>query len=1481
MQTLERRELLAADFGLLTSADDGADDGNVAAVWSATTSTAPSSWSLAGLVAEGEGEPLPINDTYQTREDEPLVVDATSPQLPLLANDQNLTGHDGVVVYSVVNGPQRGALQVLNHESGSFRYVPNAGQNGSDSFTYALAVVPANWQDLLVDDDGQPTGIWDVWFAGEPGIDYTVATVDLSISAVNDPPQFDVAGPGHFAEQHQSQQVVWSNVLENILPGRPVSTDEQANQQVTVELVAGSSTIPATLFAETPQLVPRFGTDGNLTAVDVQFVPQAGQWGTAQLVLSVSDNDADDPQSRLTTVTLNVHPVNTPPIANPAVLGQSDERGDDQQYRVSTPSTAGQLPIITYTMAEDGELLIPVRRPVGVVGYNAIGILDVVLPGPANEIAPGPGGSQTTFIQWALDDDGQPVELTSEQGGQLTPVYSGGELVAFRYRPRQDFNSALGIIDRLPAFRVTDRSADGLESWDPLTGQMISDPQTSLVTVQIAVNPVNDRPQFDLNETTVNVHEDSGTYRYHLFATNVFAGPPESAFDELNQVVTFSLTAVNPGAEALFARAPEIGDAASGWSLTFTPEAQMYGTAVFEVRATDDGPDNTIRGDLVSSLPQYLTINIRPVNDRPTLIPGASLAFNVNEDAMVLRPGGTLGQTPAFIPLRGTAGQSGLLDVFTAGPSNETSPTASAGNQQVLLGSSFPVFTVHGGRLQPVYAPGAATELIGYHYFPKAHFNGEDSFIYGVIDNGVSAELDGTLYADPQTAFNTVRLNVLPLNDPPQFSGPVSVTVLEDSIVSGTVGVAVIPQFVTEIMAGPAGALDELHPLTGQTVAFTVTPVAGNPANLFSVPPQVSADGTLTFRAAADANGRAVFTISATDNGPSNPPLELRTSTTRTFTITVQAVNDSPTFTQATDQVTVAEDSGPFTSPDPVAANISPGPADEVAAGQTVRFEVIVPDEAAHLFQVLPTVTDSGFLRFTPAEHAVGSTVVSLVAIDSDDARSAPVNLTIQITEVNDVPSAGLVSLISDEDSLLHVPLDTLIDAAFDPDLQTNPDEHLSVVELATTSQAGATVRLTADGVIEYDPSTATLIQALRPGQTMVDTFSYRIQDAAGATSNVGHVSITLSGINDAPIVVDDLVPLSTGATTTIDPLANDMDVDGSIDRSTLRVDVLPAFGTVVQQPNGTLVYTPFPNFRGTDSLAYSVADDLGLRSQLAWVTIQRNTPPIALADQAQTYWGESVDINVLANDSDPDGPLDRTSVEIITHPLRGGAVVLPGGVVRYVPNADFSGTDTFQYTVRDTEGQLSVPAEVRVQVLSSRLQNPGNRFDVNASGQVSPLDALLILNRLSAASRTGQSASLPVEDLLDERPVLYYDVNGDRQVGLLDALLVINELSRLSHANRPSAEGESAAIAAVAASPIESTSPLSATVASESQSVDGGGNPLADFETTSDVFAGPGDDALQLIAADGRDSSTQRQPSDRQSELDSVMAQWDLSADF
>ena len=92
------------------------------------------------------------------------------------------------------------------------------------------------------------------------------------------------------------------------------------------------------------------------------------------------------------------------------------------------------------------------------------------------------------------------------------------------------------------------------------------------------------------------------------------------------------------------------------------------------------------------------------------------------------------------------------------------------------------------------------------------------------------------------------------------------------------------------------------------------------------------------------------------------------------------------------------------------------------------------------------------------------------------------------------------------------------------------------------------------------------------------------------------------------------------------------------------------------------------------------------------------NQPPVALDDPATTNINLPVGVVVLTNDTD-DVSLDPTTVVVVAQPTNGNTSVDAAGVVTYTPNLNFSGQDSFTYTVQDNEGLVSNVATVTITV--------------------------------------------------------------------------------------------------------------------------------------------------------------------------------------
>ncbi|MEO6296734.1 MAG: Ig-like domain-containing protein, partial [Dokdonella sp.] len=217
------------------------------------------------------------------------------------------------------------------------------------------------------------------------------------------------------------------------------------------------------------------------------------------------------------------------------------------------------------------------------------------------------------------------------------------------------------------------------------------------------------------------------------------------------------------------------------------------------------------------------------------------------------------------------------------------------------------------------------------------------------------------------------------------------------------------------------------------------------------------------------------------------------------------------------------------------------------------------------------------------------------------------------------------------------------------------------------------------------------------------DSFRYTVSDGRGGTGNA-LVTITIGARqNQAPLARDDSAAVAFGQSTTIDVLANDSDPDG--DTVSVNSVGVPAHGTAVLSGR-VVTYTPAPGFSGTDQFTYVISDGRG-GTATATVSIsvapRLNRFPFARNDNASVAVGVPLIINVLANDSDPDG--DVLALVSVTAPAHGTAAI-SGMQVLYTPAPGFTGADSFNYTIRDGHGG-SATATVSITVTAQPNRPP------------------------------------------------------------------------------------------------------------------------------------------------------------------------------
>ncbi len=150
---------------------------------------------------------------------------------------------------------------------------------------------------------------------------------------------------------------------------------------------------------------------------------------------------------------------------------------------------------------------------------------------------------------------------------------------------------------------------------------------------------------------------------------------------------------------------------------------------------------------------------------------------------------------------------------------------------------------------------------------------------------------------------------------------------------------------------------------------------------------------------------------------------------------------------------------------------------------------------------------------------------------------------------------------------------------------------------------APAGLTLFADGSFDYTPTGTA---------GAIESFQYVANDGALDSDPVTvTINVVAPPANQPPTAVDDLFETFRNTDLVIFKTwlaSNDVDPDGSVVASSVTVTspggITQFGGTVVDNLDGTLTYSPKPGYRGTDSFTYTIDDDAGATSNEATVRI-------------------------------------------------------------------------------------------------------------------------------------------------------------------------------------------------------------------------------------------------------------------------------------
>ncbi|MEC0249586.1 Ig-like domain-containing protein, partial [Paenibacillus chitinolyticus] len=1172
----------------------------------------------------------PVNDAPVTTD-----VSLTTPEDTPAGGTVTATDVDGDTLTYTLAAPPSNGTAIVNAD-GTFLYTPFPDFNGTDTFA------------VQVSDGNGGTAI---------------SVVTVTVTTVNDPP-----------------------VAANIVLATP--EDTPVNGQVSATDADGDT---LTFALGTP---PANGTASVTAAGAFTYTPAADFNGTDTFTVIVGDGSGGTAEA---SVTVTVTPVNDAPVTADLALttpedtpltgavAAADADGDVLTFLLGTLPTNGTAAVLqdgtfTYTPAPDfnglDSFAIVVNDGSGgsAISNVTVTVTPVNDPPVANDVSDRTAEDTPTSGQIiAVDPDGDPLTYSL-----AAPPVSGTAIVnpdgSYTYTPDADFN--------------------GTDSFTVLVSDGNGGTDTALVTIE--VTPVNDLPfappqNLSTPEDTVlfgnigAVDPDGDPLTYTVVVS------PENGVFALNPDGTFSYEpGLNFNGTDTVAIRIDDGHGGSGISVLNLTVLPVNDPPAADDRSVSVPQDSAVTGQIVAADVDGDTLSFTtstpPANG--SVVIGADGAFTYTPnpgfsgtDVFVIRVSdGNGGTDTAQVTVTVIPTLNPDLGNDTAVTTPEDTPLTGAVTGNPPPGNSL-TFALEGA---PANGSAAVNTDGTFTYTPNPNFNGTDSFTaqvtsspggqidYSLVTVTVTPVNDAPVASDLQvttpeditfsgkiTAQDAdgdtlaYSLSAAPLNGTAivaadgtfvytpnaDFNGTDSFTVLVDDGNGGTdtsvVTMTVAPVNDVPVLSDASVTTPEDTSVTGTltavdgdndilTFALLTSPVYGNAV--------VNPDGTFAYTPNPDFNGTDSFTVQVDDGNGGTAVAHV--------TVTVTPVNDAPA---AADVAVVTPEDTPVTGT--VTATDADGDALTYALGTPpVNGTAVVSAGGTYTYTPNPDFT--GTDRFTvTVNDGNGGTATSTVTVTVTPVNDAPVTADLSLTTPEETPLAGAVTATdADGDALTFL-------------LGTFPTHGTAAVE--------------ADGTFTYTPG---------KDFNGTDSFAVVVDDGRGGSA-ISNVTVTVTPVNDAPVTADQT--LTTPEDTALAGAVTATDADG--DALSFALGTPPVNGSVVIGTDGTYIYTPNPDYNGTDSFTVVIADGQGgaAEARIFIVFTPQNDPPVAEDLFAATY--EDTPLNGTVAASDADG--DLLTFALALQASNGFASVTADGAFSYTPNADFHGLDSFTVTVSDGAG--------------------------------------------------------------------------------------------------------------------------------------------------------------------------------------------------
>jgi serine/threonine protein kinase len=510
---------------------------------------------------------------------------------------------------------------------------------------------------------------------------------------------------------------------------------------------------------------------------------------------------------------------------------------------------------------------------------------------------------------------------------------------------------------------------------------------------------------------------------------------------------------------------------------------------------------------------------------------------------------------------------------------------------------------------------------------------------------------------------------------------------------------------VANTLISPALTVTDDDTIITWTILSTIPPAAIGYFSINEVTDQLSvtASGAANFDYESGVTAYGI-TLTASDG--------TNTSAQQTVTVNLQDMDDEPPVIAGTRQITVTENSSEIITASDLTATDP-----DVVSGNNFTYTITTPTVGRVQLSSNPgvaistfTTTDieSGLVDYV---HTVANTTADQFNVTATDAGgnvSTNALFSINIEQIDDTaPTVSVNSGRTLNEGATAVINTTHLDAT---DVDTPVNNLIFEITIAPTNgdviRAGSPVITFTRGELN-----SGLISIEHNGsETTSDFFRFVVRDPAGnQTPLTSQFDLVITPVNDPPTVTGETINIdeeaSTNTTTTgTNLLSNDTDPDDAPANLTMQTAPVtaPSHGSLTLNSIGTFFYTHDGNdpAAATDSFTYRVCDDNAPTPACTNGTVTINVtavndPPNAINDTANNIilGSNNNEINVLDNDTDADGAIDRDTLQIVVAPTIGTATVNAGqDDIRYTaPATTTLFTTSLQYEVCDDGDPLPV----------------------------------------------------------------------------------------------------------------------------------------------------------------------------------------------